>query len=356
MGARDLANLLMHCASREASDITIQTGRPVTFQRFGAFHQATKRRVSHSESIELLSALFKSESGAVQVNAMQPLNFAFEIKRSRTEQARFRVNAASCAIEGGAGLHMTLRPMAATPPFAHALGIEPELLEGFMAAKGLCAIAGSTGSGKTTLIAATIRHLLERPGAQCKFLTVEDPIEFVFDSVGTPASFAIQSEIGKHCPSYHEGVHNSLRQGASAMLIGETRSAETLDACVWAATSGKPTYTTLHSVGVPATLRRMVAFYPQASQATKSVEIIEALSLVCSQKLVPSLDGRRIALREFLILNDGIRDELMGCLSSEISIKSKRILLAQGQSFYASAQAAFEQGLISKDTLHSATS
>lgn len=94
----------------------------------------------------------------------------------------------------------------------------------------------------------------------------------------------------------------------------------------------------------------MVAFHPQAVQGTKSVEIIEALSLVCSQKLVPSLDGRRIALREFLILTDDIRDELMGCHASEIAIKSKRILLAHGQTFYSSARHALELGLISKAT------
>lgn len=341
--------LLAHCVAMEASDVTVKAGRPALAKVHGTLRRVTNRALALSEVGEILSWIFKSDSALAQINGASPLDFAYcRAGGSRGERSRFRVNAVSCAMAGGAGIHLTLRPIPSEPPLVANMGIEPELLGAMASARAMVVVSGPTGSGKTTLLAGAIRWMLEKPGANCKVMTCEDPIEFDLEECGGDASFAVQTEVGKHIGSYKDGVRNALRQNASAMLIGEVRDAPTADACVDAAITGHLTMTTTHAQGVPETLRRLITLHPEPSQAAKAVELVSSLSLIVSQRLVPSLDGRRIALREFLAFDAAVKEDLLSGPVSEMARRSRVLTRSRGQTFYAAGLAAFNAVKIGK--------
>ena len=109
-------------------------------------------------------------------------------------------------------------------------------------------IAGETGSGKTTTLAALMRRVLEEPTPiHGNLITYEAPIEFVFEAIDSSTSTVMQHEIGLHLPSFAAGVRNSLRRKPALLLVGELRDMETIMASVEAANTGHPIYTTTHA-------------------------------------------------------------------------------------------------------------
>ena len=107
------------------------------------------------------------------------------------------------------------------------------------------------------------------------------------------------------------GARNALRRKPRLILVGESRDMETIAATIEAALTGHPVYTTVHSNGVADAVRRMIATFPAEERNGRALDILETLRMVVWQKLVPSTDGKRVALRERLVLNDQIRDKLI---------------------------------------------
>ncbi len=196
-------------------------------------------------------------------------------------------------------------------------------------------------------MAAIIRDLAEKEDSHRKILTYEAPIEFVYDSIAMPTAIISQSEIPRHLPSFAAGVRNALRRKPRLILVGESRDHETIGASIEAALTGHPVYTTLHSNGVAETLRRLVNSFPAEEAKARMIDIIETLRVVIWQQLVPSVDGKRIALREFLIFDQKLRDNLLDTKLQNISATTRRLLRDYGQSMAFDAKRKFDAGLIS---------
>src|SRR3990167_9567747 len=183
-----------------------------------------------------------------------------------------------------------------------------------------------------------------------KVLTYEAPIEFVYDSVDKATSIISQSEIPRHLESFAAGVRNALRRKPRLILVGEARDEETISAVMEAAMTGHPVYTTLHSNGVAETIRRLVTTFPADEREGRTVDMIETIRLVISQRLMPTVDGKRVALREYLVFDEKIRDILLETKLTDITAAVRHLVREKGKTMEGDAKAKLDAGVISERT------
>lgn len=337
--------LLLHCVNLSTSDITFQTNAPVFAEIHGKIYPVTQRKLSNTEVGDMLNAIYGS-NGTTQIYSGKDIDTQYEIRPNRNQRFRFRVNATGCQVEGHDAIQMTLRTIPTMPPDLSSLNIEPGILAAMAPDQGTVVVTGPTGSGKSTLLAAIIKNLAEQPDGNRKMLTYESPIEFVYDMVTMPSSVMSQSEIPRHLPSFAAGVRNALRRKPRLILVGEARDVETISAVIDAALTGHPVYTTLHSNGVSDAVRRMISTFPADERHGRALDILETLRLVVWQKLAPSTDGKRIALREYLVFDQEVRDILIDTSVEQLAAKTRLLLKERGQPMSIDAQRKFEAGIL----------
>ncbi|PIQ44138.1 MAG: Dot/Icm secretion system ATPase DotB [Gammaproteobacteria bacterium CG11_big_fil_rev_8_21_14_0_20_46_22] len=342
-----LDQLLVLCYQREASDITLQTNEPVFAEIHGRLVRVTQRRLSANELSEIINIMY-GPNGTTQLLSGTDVDTHYEIKPARHERYRFRINGTACMVDGFDGIQVTARSIPNEPPDIETLELDKTLLASLEPDQGVIYVTGATGSGKSTLLASIIKHIVKKPDSNRKVLTYESPIEFVYDDIEMPSAIVSQSEIPRHLPSFAAGVRNALRRKPQLILVGEARDAETINAVMEAAMTGHPVYTTLHSNGVAETVRRLVNTYPQEERHGKSVDLFETIRVVVWQKLIPSLDGRRVALREYLVFNEEVRDRLLAEEPDNATAVTRRLLKELGQTMEVDANKKYEQGLISE--------
>lgn len=337
--------MLLHCVNLSASDITLQTNTPVFAEIHGRLHPITTRKLSNTEVGDMLNAIYGS-NGTTQIYSGKDVDTQYEIRPNRNQRFRFRVNGTGCQIEGHDGLQITLRTIPTLPPDLATLNIEPGILKAMAPDQGTVVVTGPTGSGKSTLLASIIKNLAEKPDGNRKMLTYESPIEFVYDLVEMPSSIMSQSEIPRHLPTFAAGVRNALRRKPRLILVGEARDVETISAVIDAALTGHPVYTTLHSNGVSDAVRRMISTFPAEERHGRALDILETLRLVIWQRLAPSADGKRVALREYLAFDQEVRDILIDTPVELLAAKTRQLLKERGQPMEIDAKKKFEEGIL----------
>jgi defect in organelle trafficking protein DotB len=224
-----LEPLLEYCVKQNASDIIFQTSEPVMIDIYGQLHKITRRRLTNTEVGELLNGMY-GPNGTTQILTGSDVDTNYEIRPTRIDRFRFRVNGTGCQVEGHAGIQVTLRTIPNEPPRLAELNLPEAVLEAVAPTDGVVYVTGATGSGKSTLLAAIIRNIAEDPLGNRKILTYESPIEFVFDAIDKPSSVISQSEIPRNLPSFAIGVRNALRRTPRLILVGEARDIETMSA------------------------------------------------------------------------------------------------------------------------------
>ena len=346
---KHIDDLLVYCHRINASDITIQTGEPIIVEVFGRISRITKRSLSNAEVGDLLNAIY-GPNGTTQIMRGVDLDTHYEVRPNRNERFRYRVNGVGIYVEGHEGIQITVRTIPSTPPALSSLDLPDNILQHVAPQEGVVYVTGATGSGKSTLLAAIIKSLAEEPNGNRKILTYESPIEFVYDAIDMPSSVVSQSEIPKHLPSFADGVRNALRRKPHAILVGEARDPETINAVLEAALTGHPVYTTLHTNGVSETIRRLVGSFPREERVGRTIDIIETLRLIVWQRLVPSVDGKRVALREFLAFDENIRDRLLDSDPEQITASTRHLVETFGQPMEVDVKKRFKEGAISERT------
>jgi defect in organelle trafficking protein DotB len=304
----DLDALLLFCIKNGASDITLQTNDRVIADIHGRLYRVSQHTLSNSEVGELLNTIYGA-NGTAQIMSGTDLDTHYEIKPSREERYRFRVNGTGCHVEGTEGIQITLRSIPVEPPYLKDMNLPTRLVDGLMPDQGIVIVSGATGSGKSTLLASVMRDILEKHMG--KVLTYESPIEFVYDSVEQPHTSIAQHEIPANLPDFPSAVRNALRRKPTVILVGEARDKETIAAVIDAALTGHVVYTTVHANGVADTMRRMIAAFPAEERYGRGIDLIELTRAIVWQRLVPTNDGKRIALREWLVFDREIREELL---------------------------------------------
>ena len=266
---------------------------------------------------------------------------------------RFRINVTAGYYEGDVGVQIVCRHIPADPPTVAQNGTEPEIVAESTPAQGAVIIAGETGSGKTTTLAALTRRILEEPTPiYGNVLTYEAPIEFVFETVPSASCTVMQHEIGVHLPSFAAGVRNSLRRKPALILVGELRDMDTVLASVEAAQTGHPIYTTTHANDVAHILRRLTLKFPADLQVQAFHDVLTSTHLLVSQLLVPKVGGGRVCLREWQVLTDPVRREVARAGMAE-AVETLRTIIARGEdgrSMKVTVRTALDAGVIDVTT------
>lgn len=345
----DLEKMLEHTEKLNASDITIQTAAPIFAEVYGRLYRITNRHLSNTELGDLINVIY-GPNATTQLLSGKDIDTHYEFRPHRGLRYRYRVNATSCLVEGHDAIQITLRTIPTTPPKLETMGLPDNIIEAIAPQEGVVFITGATGSGKSTLLASIIRNLIEKEDSHRKVLTYESPIEFVFDEIETISAVVSQSEIPRHLPNFADGVRNALRRKPRLIMVGECRDAETISATLEAALTGHPVYTTLHTSGVAETMRRLVTSFSGEERVGRTIDILETIRLCVWQKLVPTVDGKRVALREYLVFDEATRDVLLEGDPNEVTAITRKLVRERGQLMTVDARSKFEEGVINDRT------
>lgn len=186
--------------------------------------------------------------------------------------------------------------------FAH-LGLPPAVRTLAECPRGLVLVTGSTGSGKSTTLAAMVHHINARHRKH--IVTLEDPIEYVHDDV---MAVVTQREVGSDARDFTAALRQVLRESPDVILIGEMRDAETMSVAISAALTGHLVLSTVHTIDASQTLQRILAYYPEPMREQVCMDLSLCLQGVISQRLVPRADGEgRIAAVEVMLATPAIR-------------------------------------------------
>ena len=220
--------------------------------------------------------------------------------------------------------------------------------------RGIILVTGSTGSGKSTTLAAIIDHVNNTRAAH--IVTIEDPIEFVHRDARSMIS---QREIGSDTASFKHALRRVLRQDPDVILIGEMRDEETVQTALSAAETGHLVLSTIHTVDAAESINRMLDFFPPHQHTQVRSMIAGTLKGVVSQRLVPAAVGGRVAAVEVLRMTGRVRDAIRDPTHSEVGLAQ---IIADG-SYY--GMQTFDQALLAhvrsgrvkvEDALEAATS
>ena len=201
--------------------------------------------------------------------------------------------------------------------------------------RGLILVTGTTGSGKSTTLAAIVDHINEQ--RNCHIVTIEDPIEFLHKD---KESFITQREVDVDTRSFAEALRGSLRQDPDVILVGEMRDLETIETALVAAETGHLVLSTLHTLDAQETLTRIISAFPPYQQKSIRIQLAGLLKAVVSQRLMKSAKGSsRVPAVEVLISTPLIRDYIL----HEEKTASIRDAIAAGTSQY--GMQTFDQSL-----------
>lgn len=340
-------DLILWCVMQRASDITIQSDRPTYIEVDGKLFPVTRRSIDSADIAAFVTKMYGLDAMAA-LTAGKDLDLSYEIRVDRNTRFRFRVNITAILSKGRDGVSITMRVLPNVPPRMSDLGIEKELIDAWAPRQGLVFVTGPTGSGKTTLLAAGTRMLIERAEGAGKMLTYEAPIEYVYDQIVGPHSVIAQSEIPRNLPSFAAGVRNALRRKPNIILVGEARDRETVSAAIEAGQTGHLVYATTHTIGVAATVRRLVSVFDSGERLERAYALIETTRLIVTQALVPRVGGGRIALREYLIFDENVREHLLETPLENWTSETQNMLEKYGRTMQKSANAVYSQGLIDR--------
>ncbi len=215
---------------------------------------------------------------------------------------RFRIN----IFKQRNSFALVIRNIKVDIPNADKLGLPPILKQTIMEKRGLILFVGGTGSGKSTSLAALIDY--RNSNASGHIITIEDPIEYIHPH---KKSLVNQREVGVDTMSYEDALKNTLRQAPDVILIGEIRSRETMEHALAFAETGHLCLSTLHANNSNQALDRILNFFPEERHNQLLLDLSLNLKAFISQRLVPTIDGKRTAAIEILLSTQLVRDLIL---------------------------------------------
>jgi twitching motility protein PilT len=275
------------------SDVHLAVGVPPMLRLYGDLLPIKFREVRASELEGYIAEILTRAQNEL-FSRGQDLDFSYV----SAEGGRFRVN----VFRKETGVGATFRSIPATVPTLEKLALPPVVTRLCDFHQGMVLVTGSTGTGKSTTLAAMIDHLNQT--RRLNIISLEDPIEFVHPSRN---SQVIQRELGTHIPSFAEGVRAAMREDPDVILVGELRDAETISMAMTAAETGHLVLGTLHTTSAVKTIDRIIDAQPvEEREQTKSF-LAQSLLAVVTQVLVKTADGHgRKAICEVLMMTKAI--------------------------------------------------
>ncbi len=338
---------LLWCVKQHSSDITFQSNRPVMCEIYGTLYPTTYRSLDAADMVAALTKLYGTEALAILAGGAD-IDLSYEVMIDRFTRVRFRVNITAVLADGRDGSQITMRVLPSSPPTMKQLNIEKEIIDNWRPRQGLVLVTGPTGSGKSTLLAAGMRMLIESTHGCGKLLTYESPVEFTYDAIQSRRSLVGQSEIPRHLPTFARGVRNALRRKPEIILVGESRDRETISASIEAAQTGHLVFSTVHTTGVASTIRRMVSTFEPGERNERAFSLMETVRMIVTQTLAPKIGGGRVALREYMVFTEELREILLNMSYEKWPATLMEMVATHGVTMESQARRAFEAGLIEK--------
>ncbi|HLZ34749.1 MAG TPA: PilT/PilU family type 4a pilus ATPase [Nitrospira sp.] len=290
----DIRTLLKVMVDQEASDMYLTVDSPPAYRIHGSTQPANAPPFTNEQLEALALALMRGQQRGEFEEKME-MNLALYYK----ELGRFRVNI--FRQRGNVGL--VFRHIKAEIQTVEELRLPQIMKDIAMTKRGLVLVVGATGSGKSTTLAAMIDHRNSvHPG---HIVTVEDPIEFVHNH---KKSLITQREVGFDTLSFQNALKNTLRQAPDVILIGEIRDTETMEAAITFAETGHLCIGTLHSNNANQAIERIMNFFPVERHAQIYLQLSLNLRAIVSQRLIPSLDGKRVPALEIMLDTPRMKD------------------------------------------------
>lgn len=284
----DFNALLKFAVDHNASDVHIQAGLPPRVRIGGVVRAVNLPAVTAEQAAQFISSIAPPRFHAdLDEHLFRGMDFSHAIEGL----ARFR-----CSTYRHLGLPgIAMRIVRGKIPTIAELNLPPVVGEIAQTRKGLTLVTGTTGSGKSTTLAAMIELINQHWPA--KIICIEDPVEYLH----TPAQALItQMEVGSDSPSFEQGLRQSLRQDPDVILVGELRDVETLRVALRAADTGHQVFSTVHSASAPQTVERVIAMFPPAEHKLLLTQLAANLTAIISQQLMICRDGLRRPACEIL--------------------------------------------------------
>jgi twitching motility protein PilT len=322
-------DLLRIAVEAGASDLHLKVGSYPMLRVRGALVPATEEKRLDHEDLVAMSAAVMSASQRQRFKESQEIDLAYGVPGL----GRFRCN----IFQQRGTVGLVLRVIPTTIRGVDDLGLPPVLKRIADEERGLVLVTGTTGSGKSTTLAAIIDHINK---TRCTHVvTVEDPIEFLHRD---QRSIVNQREVAVDTRSFAQALRSALRQDPDVILVGEMRDFETIETGLLAAETGHLVFSTLHTLDATETINRMIAVFPPHQQKQVRLQLASVLKAVISQRLLPRADGHgRAPAVEVLISTPLIRD----CIVDKDKTHLIRGAIAAGTSQY--GMQTFDQSIFS---------
>jgi len=331
----DIGYFLKLMREKNASDLFLSTGAPVNIKVEGKLYPLGANGLPAGMVKKIAYSLMDEDQIAVFERELE-YNMAVSIK----DAGRFRVN----IFKQRGEVAMVIRAIKSEIPTIEELRL-PEVLKKIInEPRGLVLVVGSTGSGKSTALAAMIGHRNETQAGH--ILTIEDPIEFLH---WHKKSIVNQREVGFDTHAFHNALKNAMREAPDVILIGEILDATTMEAAITFAETGHLCLATLHSNNADQTLERILNFFPEAAHKNILMNLALNLKAVISLRLVIGVDGRRMPATEVLINTPMIRDLIRRGQIHEVKDAMDTSLEEEIHTFDKSLFKLYKEGKISLD-------
>lgn len=280
--------------NKGASDLFLTTGAPVAMKIEGRIERASSTPLAAGLVRKLAQGLMGEKEWADFERDLE-CNMALNLP----DAGRFRVN----IFQQRGEIAMVIRAVRGDIPGITDLGLPDVLKDIILEKRGLILVVGSTGSGKSTTLAAMIDH--RNASSSGHILTVEDPIEFIHPH---KKSIVNQREVGMDTRDFHSALKNAMREAPDVILIGEILDTRTMEAAISFSETGHLCLATLHSNNADQAIERILNFFPEASHPNVLANLSLNLRAIISQRLVPTPQGKRIPAVEILLNTPMIAD------------------------------------------------
>ncbi len=293
----EISDYLKLMVKYEASDLYFTVGAPVSAKIHGILKPLEKTTLPAGR-VKALAYEMMNEEQVAQFELKPEMNLAHSLPGI----GRFRVNVFKQRNQAA----MVIRHIKTQIPSAQELGLPPILQKIIMQKRGLVLFIGGTGSGKSTSLAALIDA--RNTNTSGHIITIEDPIEFIHNH---KKSIVNQREVGLDTDCYEDALKNTLRQAPDVILIGEVRDRETMEHCIAFAETGHLAISTLHANNSNQALDRIINFFPEDRRNQLLMDLSLNVRAFISQRLIPTLDGKRAVAVEVMLGTPLIQDLIL---------------------------------------------
>jgi twitching motility protein PilT len=332
----DLNQILQEAINRNASDVHLKVGLQPTIRIHGILYPLEDWSALGREDMAAILDILLDEHHRERFRSRMQVDLAYQT----VESTRFRVNV--FLQRGDPSVAMRAIPARIRP--VEELNLPTIVNKLALENRGLILVTGTTGSGKSTTLAAMVGHINEN--CSNHIITIEDPIEYTHQDL---RSIVSQREIGYDCLGFADGLKAALRQDPDVILVGEMRDLETIETAILAAETGHLVLSTLHTLDATETITRIVSNFPEHQREQIRLILSNIIRGVISQRLMPRADGQgMVPAAEIMVATSRIRE----CIAVKEKTREIRDAIAVGHSSYGmqtfdqSLMALFRRGLI----------